>query len=126
MEYIQSSALILTTSKDACVRVWTRQGTAFYLPHNYKGEYVGTFGQESQWDLNDRNTFSPPPSDVSEIIDESDEFSDPNAMALRQLELKAAVIKKFAGTFLHLHLSSFSFPYYSRHSRTPQNHPEAL
>ena len=38
--------LVVTASSDCCCRLWTMQGI-----------YIGSFGQETRWDLNNNNTF---------------------------------------------------------------------
>ena len=50
IEYIEKSILfnefILTASTDKCCRLWTNNG-----------QYIGSFGQKTKWNLNKKQTF---------------------------------------------------------------------
>ncbi|KAJ3204740.1 WD40 repeat domain 95 [Entophlyctis luteolus] len=53
VNYVHAHDVILTSSKDCTVRVWTSDGT-----------HIGIFGQEVPWVIDDPRTYMPLPADV--------------------------------------------------------------
>ena len=55
MDLVVSSQVVITSSDDCTVRIWT-----------FEGEYIGTFGQTEPWNMNDPKSYQHPmvPYDV--------------------------------------------------------------
>jgi WD40 repeat protein len=58
LELIEEFNLLMTTSLDCTVRLWTCEG-----------EYVGTFGQDEAWDIYDPDTFQHPMVPYDVLVD---------------------------------------------------------
>lgn len=59
LDYEMNSDLLITASNDWCCRVWT-----------LAGDYIGSFGQETRWNLTDEKTFASFESECPEVINE--------------------------------------------------------
>nr|XP_006820825.1 PREDICTED: WD repeat-containing protein on Y chromosome-like [Saccoglossus kowalevskii] len=58
IDLVNEHNLILTSSLDFTVRLWT-----------FDGEYVGTFGQQEPWDIYNRSTFAHPMVPYDVLVD---------------------------------------------------------
>ncbi|XP_063416310.1 uncharacterized protein LOC134697955 [Mytilus trossulus] len=58
IELVEKNKVIMTASIDCTVRLW-----------NYEGNYIGTFGQQEQWDLYNTSTFCHPMVPYDVLID---------------------------------------------------------
>ncbi|KAL7754106.1 hypothetical protein RI367_000086 [Sorochytrium milnesiophthora] len=77
--YLAQHEIILTSSKDGTVRVWSTTG-----------EHVGIFGQERPWDLSQPSTFLSAPFDVRD--DNAADRARERALEEYRLRLRAEVI----------------------------------
>lgn len=59
IEYIETAKVLITSSADCTIRVWTPDG-----------KYIGTFGQEEIWNLYDSKTYKHPLVPYDVLIDE--------------------------------------------------------
>ncbi len=58
IEVVDDKQLVATSSEDCCVRLWT-----------WKGAFIGTFGQPTQWDLSEGITYQSPMRPFDVLID---------------------------------------------------------
>lgn len=93
VEFIKKNDLVLTSSKDGSIRVWT-----------IDGKHVGILGSEECWDLNDTLTYASYPPDVVDLQTMEKSIPAKAALLERQMKLKAQVIQKFRSLSINLKL----------------------
>jgi WD40 repeat protein len=84
VSYVPSEKVLITASKDANIRVWTMEG-----------EYVGVFGQENPWILNDISTYAPQPEDLR--IEAQIEKKREEMILTQKEDLQRTVIETWKG-----------------------------
>ncbi|ORX44215.1 WD40 repeat-like protein, partial [Piromyces finnis] len=86
---IDSQNIILTSSKDCSVRLWTLDG-----------DFIGTFGQDDPWDIEDPETYSKLPDDVYQqyLIDCMKKENEKNTDYINRIKLKEKADKNWSCT----------------------------
>uniref|UniRef100_A0A1I8HT69 WD_REPEATS_REGION domain-containing protein n=1 Tax=Macrostomum lignano TaxID=282301 RepID=A0A1I8HT69_9PLAT len=69
---MQKRVFVVTASEDFTVRIWTR-----------RGEYVGTFGQSTEWSLYNEDSFGPLKVPIDVLVDPK---SMPEPLAIKELD----------------------------------------
>jgi len=90
---IDSQNIILTSSKDCSVRLWTLDG-----------DFIGTFGQDDTWDIEDPDTYSKLPNDVYQqyLIDCMKKENEKNTDYINRMKLKEKADKNWSLIKEHL------------------------
>jgi hypothetical protein len=84
---IDTQNIILTSSKDCSVRLWTLDG-----------DFIGTFGQDDAWDIEDPETYSNLPNDIYQqyLIDSMKMDNDKNSDYINRMKLKEKADKNWS------------------------------
>ncbi|KAI8804253.1 WD40-repeat-containing domain protein, partial [Cladochytrium replicatum] len=69
VDIVEGYDMVISASTDGTARMFT-----------FKGEYVGTFGQDEPWDIGDPSTFEHPLKPLDVALHEVEESQDPDAI----------------------------------------------
>jgi WD40 repeat protein len=90
---IDTQNVVLTSSKDFSVRLWTLDG-----------DFIGTFGQDDPWDIEDPYTYSKLPNDVYQqyLIDSMKKENEKNSDYINRMKIKEKADKNWSLIKVHL------------------------